>query len=169
MDSGGRWGRGVLKRVQIQNYRNCVKCDLRVWKTRAWNLWTLMLTLTFQRRWETYRSCAPSLQSCPPLCDPRVCSQAPLSTGFSRQEYLCGLPCPPPGDLPDPGIRPTQPPGKTSYKGGENFFLNIAALSCCVSLCYTAKWIGYTFTYTPLFGISFPPKSPRSTKSSSLC
>jgi len=26
--------------------------------------------------------------------------------GFSRQEYLNGLPCPPPGDLPDPGIKP---------------------------------------------------------------
>ena len=28
---------------------------------------------------------------------------APLSMGFSRQEYWSGLPCPPPGDLPDPG------------------------------------------------------------------
>ena len=32
--------------------------------------------------------------------------QAPLSTGFSRQEYWSGLPCPPPGDLPDPGMEP---------------------------------------------------------------
>ena len=30
--------------------------------------------------------------------------QAPLSVGFPRQEYWSGLPCPPPGDLPDPGI-----------------------------------------------------------------
>ena len=30
--------------------------------------------------------------------------QAPLSMGFSRQEYWSGLPCPPPGDLPNPGI-----------------------------------------------------------------
>ena len=29
---------------------------------------------------------------------------APLSMGFSSQEYLSGLPFPPPGDLPDPGI-----------------------------------------------------------------
>ena len=29
--------------------------------------------------------------------------QAPLSMGFSRQEYWSGLPCPPPGDLPYPG------------------------------------------------------------------
>ena len=43
--------------------------------------------------------------------------------GFSRQEYWSGLPCPPPGDLPDPEIEPvssalqadslpTEPPGK---------------------------------------------------------
>ena len=32
--------------------------------------------------------------------------QAPLSMGFSRQEYWSGLPCPPPGDRPDPGIEP---------------------------------------------------------------
>ena len=31
--------------------------------------------------------------------------QAPLSVGFQRQEYQSGLPCPPPGDLPDPGIK----------------------------------------------------------------
>ena len=36
-----------------------------------------------------------------------VALQAPLSMGFSRQEYWSGLPCPPPGDLPDSGIKPT--------------------------------------------------------------
>ena len=33
--------------------------------------------------------------------------RAPLSTGFSRQEYWSGFPCPLPGDLPDPGTEPT--------------------------------------------------------------
>ena len=32
--------------------------------------------------------------------------QVCLSMGFSRQEYWSGLPCPPPGDLPDQGIKP---------------------------------------------------------------
>ena len=36
----------------------------------------------------------------------RGISQAPLSVGFRRQEYCSGLPCPPPGDLPHPGIKP---------------------------------------------------------------
>ena len=52
-----------------------------------------------------------------------VAHQAPLPMGFSRQEYLCGLPFPSRGHLPDPGIKPgsptlqadsfsTEPPGK---------------------------------------------------------
>jgi len=35
-----------------------------------------------------------------------VACQAPVSIGFFRQEYWSGLPCPPAGDLPDPGIKP---------------------------------------------------------------
>ena len=50
---------------------------------------------------------AKSLQQCLILCDPMdnspTCSPV---YGFSRQEYWSGLPCPPPGDLPDPGIKP---------------------------------------------------------------
>ena len=46
--------------------------------------------------------------SCVRLFSPvwTVASQAPLSMGFSRQEYWSGLPFPPPGDLPDSGIEP---------------------------------------------------------------
>ena len=58
-----------------------------------------------------------------------VAYQAPLSVGFSRQEYWSGLPFPPPGELPDPGIEPmspvspalqahslpTEPSGKSTY------------------------------------------------------
>ena len=36
-----------------------------------------------------------------------IACQAPLSMGFSRQEHWSGFPCPPPGDLPDPGIKPS--------------------------------------------------------------
>ena len=38
-----------------------------------------------------------------------VAQQAPLSMEFSRQEYWSGLSCPPPGDLPSPGMEPTTP------------------------------------------------------------
>ena len=54
--------------------------------------------------------CAQSHQSCPTLCDPMDRAlPAPLSIGFSRQEYWSRLPCLPPGRLPDPGIKPTSP------------------------------------------------------------
>ena len=50
---------------------------------------------------------AKLLQSCLTLCDPMVCSLTGSSVlGFSRQDYWSGLPCPPPGDLPNPGIEP---------------------------------------------------------------
>ena len=49
--------------------------------------------------------------SCIQLCVTpwTVAHQAPLSMGFSRQEYWSGLPFPSPGDLPNPGIEPGSP------------------------------------------------------------
>ena len=50
------------------------------------------------------------VQLCPALYAPMDCGyQAPLSMGFSRQEYQSGLPFPSPGDLPDLGIEPGSP------------------------------------------------------------
>ena len=47
-------------------------------------------------------------KSCLTVATPwAVAHQAPLSRGFSRQEYWSGLPFSSPGDLPDPGIEPT--------------------------------------------------------------
>ena len=49
-------------------------------------------------------------KSCPTLVIPwTVACQAPLSMGFSRQEYWSGLPFPSPADLPNPGIEPRSP------------------------------------------------------------
>ena len=50
---------------------------------------------------------AKLLQLCLTVAAPgTVACQAPLSMEFFRPEYWSGLPCPPPGDLPDPGIEP---------------------------------------------------------------
>ena len=47
---------------------------------------------------------------CPTLATPwTVAHRAPLSVGFSRQEYWSGLPFPSLGDLPHPGIKPRSP------------------------------------------------------------
>ena len=52
---------------------------------------------------------AKSLQSCPTQqCYKMAASQSP-SMGFSRQEYLNRLSCPLPGDLSNPGIKPSSP------------------------------------------------------------
>ena len=56
------------------------------------------------------RGCGLVTQLCPPFVAPWTAArQAPLSKGFSRQEYWSGLPFPPPGDLPNPGIEPVSP------------------------------------------------------------
>jgi len=82
-------------------------------------------------------------QSCTALCDPMDCSQTLLTVGFSRQEYWSGLPFPPPGDLPHPGVEPalpvvpalasrfftTEPHGKPTFPSLEDvFFDNFSGL-----------------------------------------
>ena len=63
---------------------------------------------------------AKSLQSCLTLATLwTVAYQAPLSMGFSRQEYWNGLPCSPTGDLPNPRIKPTS---LMSPASAERFF-----------------------------------------------
>ena len=47
-----------------------------------------------------------------------VAHQAPLSVEFSRQEYWSGLPFPPPGDPPNPGIKP-ESPASPALAGGS--------------------------------------------------
>ena len=56
-----------------------------------------------------------------------VAHQAPLSMGFSRQEYGRRLPCPPAGDLPDPGMEPRS---LMSPVLANEFFTTSAARDC---------------------------------------
>ena len=70
-----------------------------------------------------------------------VARQAPLSMGFSSQEYWSGLLCPPAGDLPNPGIKPislmspaltgrfftTEPPGKPKQ---QKFIVSVLEGKC---------------------------------------
>ena len=62
--------------------------------------------------------------------------QVPLSTGFCRQEYWSGSPCPPPGDLPNPGIKPT-PPLSCALAGG--FLTTSATWQAPPELCGSQK------------------------------
>ena len=92
---------------------------------------------------------AKLLQFCPTLCDPRDCSpQAPLSMGFSRQEHWSGVPFPSPGDLLDPGIKPTSPAlhgwasGKPlTYASSQVFHLWCVCVCVCVCVLKTFHYI----------------------------
>ena len=55
--------------------------------------------------------------------------QAPLSMGFSRQEYSSGLPCPLPGHLPEPGIEPMS---LMSPALADGFFTSSTTWEACV-------------------------------------
>ena len=58
--------------------------------------------------------CAQSLRSCPTFATLWTrAHQVTLSMGFSRLEYWIGLPCHPPGNIPDPGIKPKSPSSPT--------------------------------------------------------
>ena len=54
-------------------------------------------------------------QSCLTVTSWTLAHQAPLSMGFSRPEYWSGLPCPSPGDLPNPGIELRSPVLQADY------------------------------------------------------
>ena len=100
-----------------------------------------------------------------------VAHQAPLSKEFSRQEYWSGLPCPPPGDLPHPGIEPMS---LESSALASRFFTTSAIWETCyrhrirnnvlpffilsVTECTLRQWIGIIFsnlsTYSGVLGLT---------------
>ena len=80
------------------------------------------------------RACMLSRFSCVPLFATlwTVARQAPLSMGFSRQEYWSGLPCLPPGHLPNPGIKPTSLTFPALAGGFFNTSATLEAPSSCI-------------------------------------
>ena len=62
--------------------------------------------------------------------------QALSSIGFSRQEYRSGLPCPPAGDLPDPGMEST---ALTSPALADGFFTTSAIQQALAMITRTTK------------------------------
>ena len=100
-------------------------------------------------------------QLCPMLCDSMDCSlQAPLSMGFSRQEYWSGLPYPPPGYFPTQGSNSSLfcllhwQTGSLSLVAPGKPLFKYSWYTTSVNFCCIAKWLSYTYTYT--FSYSFP-------------
>ena len=89
------------------------------------------------------------------ICDPVDCScQAPQSMGFPRQEYWSGLPCPPPGDLPDPGMEPLAPAFRADSLPWSHWeappHLQPQA-ACILSVCIYPFWTFHKWNHSILW------------------
>ena len=103
---------------QSLNHWTAREVNLYLQKTGWWGPWAVVLKLYCVTHSVMTNSAAPRT----------VAGQAPLSMGFSRQEYWSGLPFPSPGDLPHPGTEPrppalqadavpSEPSGKQAFQG----------------------------------------------------
>ena len=94
---------------------------------------------------DKYKTVCFVARSCPTCRNPMDFAQAPLSTGFSRQEYWSGLPFPSPGDLPHPGIEPGSPALQAdalpSELLGKAKIQDLACNKCSVMICQTASFV----------------------------
>ena len=100
--SGIAWS----KLFTLKNLRRIVKCSLKTLQLlSSHGIRCPFSTLfsTYSEQWKSLSCVRLFVTPCTIAC------QAPLSMGFSRQEYWSGLTFPPPGDLPDPGIEPRSP------------------------------------------------------------
>ena len=87
------------------------------WSPLEWTGWISLQSKGLSRVFSTVKSINFSVLSSVQLLSHvwlftapwTVAWQSPLSIGFFRQEYWTGLPFPPPGDLPNPGIQPGYP------------------------------------------------------------
>ena len=89
----------------------CIKHSINIWwlGRYLWKFWKTVNYFT-NVRCKSYALCACMQSHFSPVwifeTPWTVAHQATLSMGFSRQEYWSGRPCPPPGDLPNPGSEP---------------------------------------------------------------
>ena len=104
-------------------------------RTRWWSRWPSLCLMysppCYDNAFMLLCMFGKSLQSCPTLCDPMDCRTAGSSVhGIVQAEYWSGLPCPPPGGLPDPRTEPVSCIGRqTLYHWATREALKLARLS----------------------------------------
>ena len=81
-----------------------------------------------------------------------IAHRVPLSMAFSRQEYWSGLPFPPPGDLPDPGIQSASPVSPALAEG----FFTTRHLGSPLRSMTSSNWTYDLIVVTKLNGALIP-------------
>ena len=132
-------------------------------------VWFQEMSILFDLTWSIppLNPISMSAQSCLTLCNPVDTHQTPLSLGFSRQEHWSGLPFPPPGHLPDPGLEHTSllssalagrffttaPSGKPPKTWGS-FICMIPSESCCLPFFHKYWFLSFkVFIYLAALGL----------------
>ena len=92
--------------------------------------------------------------------------------GFSRQKYWSGLPCLPPGDLPDPGVEPAFPVSPASAgrfftasatletRALSHYTANLVCLTLCFQKTFTEEVTLIPFNILPGFSVNAPGHFP---------
>ena len=99
----------ILNPNDVEEQRRYIKLSIEfsLTKSKIGNVVLLYPSLVYYLTYRRYKIVFNHVQL---FATPwTVALQAPLSVGFSRQEYWSRLPFPPRGDLPDPGIEPSSP------------------------------------------------------------
>ena len=145
---GGSEGQGSLVCLQSmgsQQVRQDSVTELQQWERRGqdWNNSILIVNLGVLIFLSTLHESAQQAMTGSTICIFSVClvlsnseilwtvaHQAPLSMGFPRHEYWSGLPFPPSGNLPDPGIEPASPVSPAS--ASEFFTTELSGKPICI-------------------------------------
>ena len=164
----GRSSRESASKLQLQNIHTPHTYTHYLW------VWILCVCIHLS----LYCCCCLVTKSCPTLRDPMDYSPpAPLSMGFSRQEYWSGLSCPPPGDLPYLGIElmsPAWQADSSPLKPGETtppHTLTSLSLSLYIytyththTYMYTSYWFCFSGELSPPLNQKLAIRSLRSSR-----
>ena len=99
-----------FKTAEENNYQHKILCPVKIFFRNEGEIKTFLDDGRLRKLVISAGDGGLVTKSCPTLAIPWMAArQAPLSIGFSRQEYWSELPFPSPGDLPNPGIEPGSP------------------------------------------------------------
>ena len=129
--------KAVNKKVEKKLKFNFIQLERASFVRISWRiLWTVLFSLSVRcfkspcdHNLYLSHVCAQSVSHVQLFVTPWIVACRLLGPwAFTRQEYWSGLPCPPPGDLPDSGIEPRspalqEPPGKPKKTGVSSLFL----------------------------------------------